>query len=149
MNKRVLKRYLNYKYNNREILRTSCFEFDNGYIISDSYSVIKLNETNDLKVEKDIMGVCKFYDDFNNNYELDFELKDIEIIEYRNKKFAIGKLNDSYCINVPLFNKIKTIINANKFSILKNKDTTNEAPIIKVENTDTNEVGYMLPMRKF
>lgn len=146
MNKRILKRYLD--SNKREILK-NCFEYENGYIISDSYSVIKLNNTNGLNVEKDLLGVCKFYDNFSQ-FEFDFELKEIEIIEHRNKKFAIAKLNDDYSINVPLFNKIKAIINANKFTIVKSEQYEFQGtPIIKLENTDTNEVGYMLPMRKY
>ena len=67
MNKRVLKSYL--KGSNKQILETSCFAYDNGFIICDSYSVIKLNDTNDLEVNTDILGVCKFYDDFSNNFE--------------------------------------------------------------------------------
>ena len=146
MNKRILKRYLN--RSKREILK-NCFEFENGYIISDSYSVIKLNKTYDLKVSEDKLGVCKFYDNFKQ-FEFDFELKEIEIIEHRNKKFAIAKLDDDYSINVPIFNKIKAIINANKFTIVKSEQYEFKGtPIIKLENTKTNEIGYMLPMRKY
>lgn len=140
MNKRVLKSYL--KGSKRELLETCCFEFDNGYLISDSYSVIKLNETNDLKVEKDIMGVCKIYDDFKWNFEdkEDIEFRDIEIID----------IDDKFGIQVKLLKKIKNIIKGNKITILENKDKMSYLKyIIKVENTETNEVGYMLPMRKF
>ena len=49
-----------------------------------------------------------------------------------------------------LFKKINTIIKGNAFSILENKDKTSYCKyIIKLENTDTNEVGYMLPMCKY
>lgn len=140
MNKRVLKSYL--KGSKRELLETCCFEFDNGYIISDSYSVIKLNEPNDLKVEKDIMGVCKFYDNFKWNFEdkEEIEFRDIEIID----------IDDEFGIQVKLLKKIKNIIKGNKITILENKDKMSYLKyIIKVENTETNEVGYMLPMRKF
>ena len=146
MNKRVLKRYLN---GSKRVILKNCFEYEDGYIISDSYSVIRLNKTYDLKVSEDKLGICKFYDNFNQ-FEFDFELRELEIIEHRNKKFAVAKLNDNYSINVPIFNKIKAIINANKFTIVKsNQYEFKETPVIKLENTKTNEIGYMLPMRKF
>ena len=140
MNKRVLKSYL--KGSNKQILETSCFAYDNGFIICDSYSVIKLNDTNDLEVNKDILGVCKFYDDFSNNFEFirEFELVDTECIQ----------IDDKFEIQVKLLKRIKTIIKGNAFSILENKDKTSYLKyIIKIENTKTNEVGYMMPMRKF
>ena len=59
-------------------------------------------------------------------------------------------IDSKYSINMKLFKKINTIIKGNAFSILENKDKTSYCKyIIKLENTKTNEVGYMLPMCKF
>ena len=141
MNKRVLKSYL--KGSKREILELNCFRYKDSYLISDSYSVIKLNDNYDLQVQdKDIMGLYKFYEDFEWNFEFlkEFEYKDVESIA----------IDDKYEIQMKLFKKIKTIIKGNEFSILENKDKTSYCKyIIKLENTDTNEIGYMLPMCKY
>ena len=141
MNKRVLKSYL--KGSKREILELNCFKYNDNYLISDSFSVIKLNNNYDLQVQdKDIMSLYKFYEDFENNFEFlkEFEYKEVESIV----------IDDKFEIQGKLLKKIKNIIKANNYSILENKDKTSYLKyIIKLENTDTNEVGYMLPMRKY
>ena len=141
MDKRVLKSYL--KGSKREILELNCFKYKDSYLISDSYSVIKLNDNYDLQVQdKDIMSLYKFYEDFEWNFEFfqEFEYKDVESIT----------IDDKFEIQGKLLKKINTIIKGNAFSILENKDKTSYLKyIIKVENTDTNEVGYMLPMRRY
>ena len=79
MNKRVLKSYL--KASKREILELNCFKYNDSFLISDSFSVIKLNDNYDLQVQdKDIMGLYKFYEDFEHNFEFirEFEPLDIE-----------------------------------------------------------------------
>ena len=141
MNKRVLKSYL--KGSKREILELNCFKYNDSYLISDSYSVIKLNDNYDLQVQdKDIMSLYKFYEDFEWNFE--FKSKYIPIWAEEEH------FDDKYVINMKLFKKINTIIKGNEFSILENKDKTSYCKyIIKLENTKTNEVGYMLPMCKF
>ena len=141
MNKRVLKSYL--KGSKREILELNCFKYKDSYLISDSYSVIKLSNNYDLQVQdKDIMGLYKFYEDFEWNFEFlkEFEYKDVENIA----------IDDKFEIQGKLLKKIKAIIKGNTFSILENKDKTSYLKyIIKVENTESNEVGYMMPMRKY
>ena len=140
MNKRVLKSYL--KGSRKELLETSCFKFDNSYLISDSYSIIKLNDTYDLKVNEDKYLLGNMYNNFENDYE--FKSKYIPIWAEEEH------IDDKYDINMKLFKKINTIIKGNEFSILENKDKTSYCKyIIKLENTKTNEVGYMLPMRKY
>lgn len=141
MNKRVLKSYL--KGSKREILELNCFKYNDSYLISDSFSVIKLNDNYDLQVQdKNIMSLYKFYEDFETNFEFlkEFEYKEVESIV----------IDDKFEIQGKLLKKIKNIIKANNYSILENKDKTSYCKyIIKLENTDTNEVGYMLPMRKY
>lgn len=141
MNKRVLKSYL--KGSKREVLELNCFKYKGSFLISDSYSVIKLNDNYDLQVQdKDIMSLYKFYEDFETNFK--FLSKYIPIWA------EVEHIDDKYDINMKLFKKINTIIKGNEFSILENKDKTSYCKyIIKLENTKTNEVGYMLPMKKF
>lgn len=141
MNKRVLKSYL--KGSRKELLETSCFEYKDSYLISDSYSVIKLNDNYDLQIQdKDIMSLYKFYEDFEWNFEFKNNIEPLDVEHM--------KIDDKYEIQMKLFKKINTIIKGNVFSILENKDKTSYCKyIIRLENTKTNEVGYMLPMRKF
>ena len=139
MNKRVLKSYL--KGSRKELLETSCFKFDNSYLITDSYSIIKLNDNYDLKVnEYELLG------NMYNNFENDFEFLSKYVPIWAEEEH----IDDKYSINMKLFKKINAVIKGNEFSILENKDKTSYCKyIIKLENTKTNEIGYILPMCKF
>lgn len=144
MEKRAFKTYLN--NNNRDYLKVNCFEYENGYLITDTYSIIKLNQTNDLQVEKDIMGVTKIFEDFSMNYEkkedlkLDFDLKEQDILITEEEK--------RYAINIKLAKRIKKIINYNNVELLR-KGNYSYNYVIKLENTKTQEIAFLLPMRSF
>ena len=138
MNKRVFNSYL--KGSNRPYLEQNCFEYENGYLISDSYSVIKLNDNNGLKIEKDILNVGNIYQNFIDDYEF--------LSDYIPLWLEFEKIDDKYGIQMKLFKRINTIIKGNKYAIMKAKNNLSSARyIIKLENTKTNEVAYMLPAR--
>lgn len=140
MNKRILKSYL--KKSHRAYLEQNCFKYDNGYLISDSYSIIKLNDTNELKEEKDILGVCGIYESFIENYEF--------LSKYIPLWLSEENIDSDYSINMALFKKINTIIKGNEYAIMKAKNSCSSAKyIIKLENAKTKEIAFMLPMRKF
>lgn len=143
MNKRSLESYL--KKNDREILRNNCFRYEDNYLISDSYSVIKLNDNYNLNVVDDILGVCKIFDNFSNNFEF---YKNIDSFEDNDEHYV--PIDDKFGINTKLFNRIKKVINAKDFAILKNKGINDYILfIIRLENSKTKEMAYMLPMRKY
>lgn len=140
MNKRTLKSYL--KKSRRAYLEQNCFKYDNGYLISDSYSIIKLNDANELKEEKDILGVCGLYQSFIDNYKFFSEYIPLWATE--------ESIDRDYSINMTLFKKINTIIKGNEYAIMKSKNSCSGAKyIIKLENTKTKEIAFLLPMRKF
>lgn len=144
MNKRDLKSYMNNKSNSRDLLKTSCFKSDDKYIISDSYSIIILNDNYDLEVSDDTYNMNSFMDRFENGFEL--ESKYIPLW----KDLEYEPINENYGINIKLFKRINKVIKGNSYAILKNLKSDDYTPfIIKLENTKTKEVGYMLPMRKF
>lgn len=141
MNKRVLKSYLN--GSNKQLLAENCFKYENGYLISDSYSIIKLNTPNELIIaEKDILGLSKIYESFVNNYEF--------LTDYIPLWLELEKIDDEYGIQMKLFKRINTIIRGNKYAIMRAKDNLSSARyVIKLENTKTNEIAYMLPARVY
>lgn len=144
MEKRAFRTYLN--NNNRDYLKVNCFEYENGYLVTDNYSIIKLNKTNDLQVEKDIMGVTRLFEDFSMNYEkiedleLDFDLEEQDIL--------INEEEKRYAINIKLAKRIKRIINYNNVELLR-KYNNGYNYVIKLENTKTQEIAFLLPMRCF
>lgn len=145
MNKRIFKSYL--KGSTRNILQENCFEHDNGYLISDSFSIIKLNQTYDLKINNDELGLSKLFDNFKDNYNTSYTFKNLNA---DNEDRA--PINETYSINVKLYNKIKSIIKADWCTILEPNNKENNyagAPIIKLENTKTKELAYLLPMRTY
>lgn len=144
MNKRDLKSYMNNKTNSRELLKTKCFKSDDKYIISDSYSIIILNDNYDLEVSDDTYNMNSFRDRFENGFEL--ESKYIPL--WDGKEYE--PINENYGINIKLFKRVNKVIKGNSYAILKNLKSDDYIPfIIKLENTKTKEVGYILPMRKF
>ena len=104
-----------------------------------------MNDTYDLKVNEDKYLLGNMYNNFENNFE--FKSKYLPIWAEEEH------IDDKYSINMKLFKKINTIIKGNEFSILENKDkigcSWSLRYVIKLENTKTNEIGYMLPMCKF
>lgn len=147
MNKRELIRYLKKGEKSKAILK-NCFKYENGYLISDSYSVIYLNDNHNTEVVDDVCGITRIFDNFENNYEFNFKLEELEIVSDEKEKIKRAKLNDEYDINVTLFNRIKNIIKADDVGIIYNMNTSDTTPMIKLTNTKTNERGYLLPMKK-
>lgn len=142
MNKRFLTSYL--KKNGRNILKTNCFKYDNNnYLISDSFSIIYLNNAYNLDVKNDTLGLAKLYDNFKWNFSFNHEFECVL------DKDCIN-IDDEFGVNVVLFKSIKNVINANKFEILKNKNELSYLKyIIKLENTKTGEHAFMLPCKHY
>lgn len=147
MNKRILNAYLKYAEKQKPILK-NCFKHEEGYLICDSYSIILLKDNCDIDVVQDLLNVNKLFDNFENNYNFNFKLEELEIVSDEKEKVKISKLNDEYKVNVTLLNRIKNIIKADVVVVIKNMNTSDTTPIIKLTNTKTNERGYLLPMRK-
>jgi len=146
MNKRVLKSYMNNKKDRHDILKTSCFKCNDKFVISDSNSLIILNDNYDLDIKDDTLGLLKFKENFENNFEVDYTF----MAPLENNDEMYEPIDESYGINIKLFNKINKVIKGNSYAIMKNKDKLSYTPyIIRLENTKTKEYGYMLPMRKF
>lgn len=142
MNKQKLRTYLNGAKDKKD-LKTKCIKGINYYLISDTYSIIKLNSNYDLEVMEDKFGLDRLFDRFENNYEVDYTFMSVPVEEEQ------LYLDKDYMINKKLFNKINNVIKSNVFTVLHNMNTSDKTPIIKLENTKTGEYGYMLPMRRF
>lgn len=146
MNKRDLKSYMNNKTNSRELLKNKCFKSDDKYIISDSYSIIILNDNYGLEVAEDTYNINSFRDSFENGFEIDYTF----FVIPEDNEDMYEPINENYGINIKLFKRINKVIKGNSYAILKNLKSDYYTPfIIKLENTKTKEVGYMLPMRKY
>lgn len=147
MNKRILNAYLKKGENNKPILK-NCFKHDEGYLICDAYSIILLKDNYDIDVVQDVLNINNMFNRFDSEYEFNFKLEELEIVSDEKEKIKRAKLNDEYDINVTLFNRIKNIIKADVVVVIKNMNTSDTTPIIKLTNTKTNERGYLMPMRK-
>lgn len=141
MNKRDLKSYLN--KSNREILKESCFNYDNKFIISDTYSVIILNDNPDLELKEDSFGFSRMIDNWKTNYQIVYTFMTLEENEDN-----YSPIDENYGINHKLFKRINNVIKGTTYTVLENKQDYTPY-IIRLENTKTKEVGYMLPMRNF
>lgn len=146
MDKRALKRYMN--KNERDYLKTNCFKYKDGYLITDSFSIIKLSKNYDLNIEeKDLCGLGNFLENFENNFTNVAFTFDVNSSE--NKENA--PIDKNFEISIKLLKQIAKIIKPNRLiSVLENNNKNEYMQyLIKIENTKTNEVAYLLPMRKF
>lgn len=144
MEKRAFRIYLN--NNKKDYLKVNCFEYENGYLITDTCSIIKLNQTNDLQVEKDIFGLTRFFEDFTMNFE---KIEDLKLnFDLKTQDILITEEEKRYSINIKLAKRIKRIINYNNVELLR-KYNCGYNYVIKLENTKTQEIAFLLPMRSF
>lgn len=147
MDLRKLKNYLKCNYNEME---RNCYLMFNEYVISDKCSIICLKNNNGLNIitskdnnfyYKKLKGFreeFKYQTHFYKNLKLDFKDKEKDFIDIDNK-FSISLKN---------IKEIKNLIKADKFEILTT-DNFSSKYIIKIENTKTYEVGYLLPCRVY
>ena len=147
MNKTFTNKYLGKTKKLKKELFDNCFKYQDKYLISDTYSIIVLNEPYFLSISKDESLTNQFKDfmeDFTNNFEY---FKDLE--KEPNKDEAVERIIDNYGVGSKEFYQIKNIIRANKFTILKCKKEQILQYLIKLENTKTKEFAYLLPTRRY
>lgn len=143
MNKRTFKSYVNKAITQRPILE-NCFKYGDKFLVSDTYSIVILNNNYDLEVKEDTLQLSGFLLKWATMFE---ELKEIQAPTDEDKQDII---DDVFCINNKLFLRLKRLISANKFTILKNKDTKEFMRyLIKLENTKTKEKAYLLPSKMY
>ena len=152
MNKVYLKRF--FKNQSIEELRNKYVEYNDCYLISNNYSIVLLNsdygllEKSDNKYENFITSCFKKFDKYNES--------DINIIndldeceeEYNIPSELLERKECKYGINLKLYNIIKNLIKADEVNILTVYNYSFEV-IIRIRNTKTNEVGYLLPMKVY
>ena len=143
MNKRTFKSYVNKVIQTRPILE-NCFKYGDKFLVSDTYSIVVLNKNYDLEVKEDTLGFIGFLEKWNTMFE---DLKEIQAPADKDSQDVI---DNDFCINNKLFLRIKRLINANKFTILENKDKNDFMRyLIKLENTKTKEKAYLLPCKMY
>jgi hypothetical protein len=144
MNKQKLRTYLNGAVKSRFYkhpeLRDNAIKYGDHYLVSDSYSIIKLTSNYDLPVIEH-KQLCDMFDDFENNYVTEFTFMTIDEDQEQEP------IDENYEINIKLFKKINNVIKGNTFAILR-KDN-DHTPIIKLENSRTKDIAYMLPAKRY
>lgn len=152
MSKSILRNYLEYNKRGRnkkqfDYLSTSCFLYDGKYLISDSYSVVALNDTRGLEVKEDLLGINLHYKSMQEDRVAFTELNARLIKEDKRETTSLGI--DNYELNIRLAQNIIKLIKANRVEILEDTIYSSVHPIIKISNDKTGEIGLLLPMRKY
>lgn len=144
MSKTAIKRY--FTRNTRVDLLDKCSSYEDSYLLSDSYSIIKVNDKNDLEETSEAMGanIRKLFNDFES-----MQLSDLTInVDIKSKEDFIP-INDKFSIGMKLLKRIYNIIKFDKIEIVESISNWEVTPIIKATNTKTNELAYLLPARRF
>lgn len=147
------------KYNNKCIECITDYNTnEKGYLITDTYSIIKLNETYNMEITNDSGIIEKMFNDFKfgfnlNKVDITNDILECEKENFNLKKEYSGDIKEEteiikYGVDMKRFNTIKNIIKANKIEIVS-KYSYDYMYAIKIENTKTNEYAYLLPTRKF
>lgn len=152
MSKSILRNYLEYdkRYRNRkqfDYLSTSCFLYEGKYLISDSYSVVALNDTRGLEVKEDLLGINKHYKSMQEN-RVGFKELNTRLIKETKEKIITLDI-DNYELNTRLAQNVIKLIKANRVEILEHTIYDSAHPVIKISNDKTGEIGLLLPMRKY
>ena len=140
MNK--FEKYYSWIKNNPTIERTRKMIYftKDQYAITNSYSVILLNERPSGKYS-DFETIGKFIDKFNVDKTDKIDIENIKG-EGRNR-FII--YDNEYSFKYSYFNNMKTIIKPNKIEV----GSWGVNPILFLENTKTNEKGFLLPIKTY
>lgn len=152
MSKSILRNYLEYDKRGRnkkqfDYLSTGCFLYEGKYLVSDSCSIVALNDTRGLEVKEDLLGINLHYKSMQENKVTFTELNTRLIKE--DKREAIPLDIDNYELNVKLAQRVIKLIKANKVEVLKDTIYDYAHPIIKISNDKTGEIGLLLPMKKY
>lgn len=138
MEKKMKKDAITKYYENVEMdfLLNTCFTYQDNYVISDAYSFIILNESNDLEI--------KTNDIVNKNMELfnEYHIKN----EYMMTVVDSQGIDDNYGINNELLSLIINVINPDEFYIMEHD--SEKMPILKAINTKTNEFAFLPAYKK-
>lgn len=143
MDLRKLKNYLGKVYDSAK--RKSCYLILNDYVISDTYSIVCLKNNYGLNVveEKDNSITYNGLKDYLERFKNETRLKEKIDVDFNEDLYEI---DNDYSISIKALKEIKNLIKANNFEILEIENYWKY--IIKIENTKTYEIGYLLPCRK-
>lgn len=152
MSKSILRNYLEYNKRGRnkkhfDFLSTGCFRYGNKYLVSDSYSVVLLNDTRGLEIKEDSFGIGLHYWSMQEDRVAFIELNTRLMKEDKRETIPLGINN--YEINMRLAQNIIKLIKANKVEVLEHTIYDSAHPVIKISNDNTGEIGLLLPMRKY
>ena len=146
MNRTNLKSYYTNVGNHKKLINKVMSYEDSTYLISDSFSIIRLNDNYGLEeLEDKAMSSCliKQYDSFVNNYEFYTRLYDV--LECTEEEY---EFKEKYSVNMKKLKKIVKLIKADIINIVKN-DNSHAEYVIHILNTKTDEHAYLLPCKKY
>ena len=146
MNKTNLKSYYANIGKHKKLINKVIPYEDNTCLISDSVSIIRLNDNYGLEeLEDKVMGnyLVKYYDKFVYNY--DFYTRLYDVLECTEEEY---NFKDNWSINMKKLKKIVKLIKADVINIVRNENDYAEY-VIHILNTKTNEHGYLLPCKKY
>lgn len=157
MNKQVLKSYFVGSLKQEE-LKENCFSYKDSYLISNGYSIVKLNKNYGMNISVDKLSLNKIYEDFEYNFNLHTlditqDIVNCQLSEYvfvKEYSSDIKEENEiiNYGVDIKKLNKIKKLIKANVINI-KTKYSSGYMYVIELVNTKTSEKAYLLPIRVF
>lgn len=146
MNKTNLKSYYTNIGKHKKLIN-KVIPYDNDtYLISDSISIIRLNDNYGLEeLEDKLMSnqLVTYYDKFVYNYEFYTRLYDV--LECTEEEY---EFKEKWSINMKKLKKIVKLIKADVINIIRNENDYAQY-VIHILNTKTNEHGYLLPCKKY
>lgn len=145
MAKTKFEKYYSWIKNNVSIERCKNMIYftDDQYVITNSYSLLFLNERPSGKYNN-FTTIAQFIDKFNTD---ETDSIDIENIKGEGKDKVID-YKDGYAFKLSYFKNMKTIIKPNKIEV-GFWQSDEPRPVLFLENTKTKEKGFLLPVKGY
>lgn len=151
-----IKKYFKFNKGNHKYLNMKSYEYENGtYLLSNSYSIMKLNKAEDLEIQETNETLNGFIRNFEDNYE--------DWGKRLNKRIDLNKLNEyekyvekiiiererSFGIDIEMFKTMYKIIKPTELRILQKWGFNSWNYVYELKNNKNGEVGYLLPILEF
>lgn len=138
----------NYFKNNTRDYSNVAVTMGNNHLITDGYSIVKLDGKKSGDVKNYDESLKRMYDDFNDNFEVEqrIKVKDLQWEETHDRfKIKNAKINDKYGIDKREYNKIKRFIKTDEFYVKTKGDNV----VYYFKDKKTKKDAYLLPTRVY
>lgn len=149
-----IKKYFKFTSETHKNFKLNAYKYEDKYILTNTYSLLVLNNAEDLTINSEDKTLINFIKDFKDYEDIGKRLED---------KIDFSKLNDyeryveeiikdkesSYGIDMEMFRTMYKIIKPTKIRILQKWGFNSWKYVYELLNEKNGEYGYLLPTKNY